>query len=63
MGKRELLLHEIEEAPEPVVEELLEIVRFRKRDPRERDLTTLASETALGRDWLRPEEDDAWRDL
>jgi hypothetical protein len=25
--------------------------------------TALLSESALAKDWLRPEEDDAWRDL
>ena|SRR3989304_2544363 len=25
--------------------------------------TTLASERVLARDWLRPQEDEAWRDL
>lgn len=24
---------------------------------------TLASEKSLSKDWLKPEEDDAWRDL
>ena len=25
--------------------------------------TAIASETSLMKDWLRPEEDEAWRDL
>ena len=29
----------------------------------ERLETAIASETSLGKDWLRPEEDEAWQDL
>jgi transcriptional regulator with AAA-type ATPase domain len=62
--KRELLLHEIHEAPESVVDELLSFVQQRKSEPHRRDLEVpLACAPVLEKDWLRPEEDEAWRDL
>ena len=36
---------------------------WRVDDRLERLETALLSETALRKDWLRPEEDEAWRDL
>ena len=64
MTTREQLLQELQKAPEQVVEELLEYLRFVKlKAARERFDTAIASEPVLGRDWLRPEEDAAWQDL
>jgi len=64
MSKKELLMSEIEQVPEPLVAEVLDFVRFLKAKLiRERHETAVASETSLGKDWLRPEEDDAWQSL
>ncbi len=64
MTKRELLIRQIEEAPEPVLDEIQEAMDLLKRvPPGEGRQTAVASEAVLARDWLRPEEDDAWRDL
>jgi hypothetical protein len=64
MTTREQLLRELQEAPEQVIEELLEYLRLARLKPgRERFDTARASEPVLGRDWLRPEEDAAWNDL
>lgn len=30
---------------------------------REKLATSIASESSLSKDWLRPEEDEAWQDL
>jgi hypothetical protein len=50
--------------PDFVLEEVLDYVKFLKaRIALERFDTALASEASLGRDWLRPEEDEAWKDL
>jgi hypothetical protein len=49
---------------EPVAGEVLDFVRFLKSKNGAEPLeTALASEAVLGKDWLRPEEDEAWRDL
>jgi len=59
-----LLLTEIEQAPEPLLDEILGFVRLLKEAPlRESLQTALASEAVLRKDWLRPEEDEAWASL
>ena len=64
MSKKELLISEIEQAPEPLIDELLDFVQFLKsKIIRERLDTAMASESSLKKDWLRPEEDDAWQSL
>lgn len=64
MSNRELLIHEIGDLPEPVVGEVLQYVRLLKsKNGAEPFETALLSEAVLARDWLRPEEDEAWRDL
>ena len=65
MDIRQLLRKEIETIPDTLVEEILRFVKALK----ERNLPTLsrelldASESALARDWLREEEDIAWKNL
>jgi hypothetical protein len=65
MDKRQLLRKETETAPDALIEEILRFVKALK----ERKLPALsremldASESALARDWLREEEDIAWKNL
>jgi len=62
--KKELLLNEIEQVPESLLDEVLEFINFLKaKIIKERLDTAIASETSLRKDWLRPEEDEAWRNL
>ena len=64
MSKKEEILSEIEQVPETSLDEVLEFVRFLKtRNMREKMDNSIASESSLKKDWLREEEDDAWRDL
>ena len=57
-------MKEIEQAPEEAVAEALDFLRFLTARVRaERFATAIASEPVLSRDWLSPDEDDAWRDL
>jgi hypothetical protein len=64
MGKKDLLMHEIEQVPEPFLDEVLDFVRFIKtRVTTELQDVTQASESSLKKDWLRPEEDEAWQNL
>lgn len=64
MSTKELLLSEIEEVPEPFLNEVLDFVHFLKaRIIRERLGTAIASESSLKKDWLKPEEDEAWQSL
>ncbi len=64
MSTKELLINEIEEVPAPLLAEVLDFVLFLKaRIAREKLDTALMSESALSKDWLKPEEDQAWQDL
>ena len=64
LNKRELLLAEVQNVPEPLLDELLDFVLFLKtRSIKERAGAALESESSLEKDWLRPEEDEAWKDL
>jgi hypothetical protein len=64
MSKKELLLQELEQIPEPLLDEVLDYLRFLKTKLLQRQLeTAVASESALKKDWLRPEEDAAWQSL
>jgi hypothetical protein len=63
MTTKDLLLNEIEQTPEPLLAEILDFVQFLKIKARPGRETARASELALGKDWLRPEEDEAWQGL
>ncbi len=66
MDKKELIAREIEQVPEPLLDEVLEFVRSLKVKVKPGDEgleVSLLSESALQQDWLRPEEDAAWQDL
>ena len=63
MTTKELLFNEIEDAPEPLLAEILDFIQFLKHKIRPGLEMALASEAVLARDWLRPEEDEAWQNL
>jgi hypothetical protein len=64
MQPKEAVIQEIEDLPVNLLQEVLDFVRFLKNQhANERLETAILSEGVLGRDWLRPEEDEAWRDL
>ena len=64
MSKKEMLLSEIEQVPEPLLDEVLDFVHFLKtKIIKERLDTDIASESSLKKDWLKPEEDEAWQSL
>jgi hypothetical protein len=64
MTTRELLIEEIEKTPEPVLQEVYDFLRFlRKKSDEDAFDGLVLSESALARDWLCREEDDAWKDL
>jgi hypothetical protein len=64
MIKKEVLINEIEHIPEPFLDEVMDFVRFlmTKVAKEQRDIS-IASETSLKKDWLKPEEDEAWKSL
>jgi hypothetical protein len=64
MSTKELLINEIEEVPEPFLTEVLDFVHFIKaKIAREKLDVAIMSESSLGKDWLKPEEDEAWQRL
>ena len=61
---KELIAKEIEKIPEQYLEDVLDFISFLEaKAVREGIETALASETSLNKDWLRPEEDEAWQNL
>ena len=64
MTKKETLINELENLPEPAIDEVLEFVQFlkfrKKIKPTE---TMLLSENSLKREWLSDDEDEAWTNL
>jgi len=64
MSKKELLLNEIEQVPESFLDEVLDFIHFLKTKIIKESLdTAIASESSLKKDWMKPEEDEAWQNL
>lgn len=64
MSKKEKLINEIDQVPESYLDEVLDFVHFLKtKIVREKIETAIASESSLRKDWLKPEEDEAWQGL
>jgi len=64
MTKKEILLNEIEQVPEPLLDGVLDFVHFLEiKIIRDQMDTAIASESSLKKDWLKPEEDKAWQSL
>jgi hypothetical protein len=64
MAAKDLILNELTQLSEPHLQEILDFIRFLKAQESERKLEmAIMSESALRKDWLRPEEDEAWQDL
>ena len=61
---KEEIISELNDLPPRTYGEVLDFIRFLKfRRRKATPDTALASETALRKDWLRPEEEEAWSDL
>lgn len=64
MSKKEILIKEIEQVPEPFLDEVLDFIRFIKaKGIKEGMNMAIASESSLDKDWLKPEEDESWENL
>jgi hypothetical protein len=64
MEVKESILNEIERVPEEHLVEILDFIRFLEAKALEEGMgTAIASESSLKKDWLRSEEDEAWRNL
>ena len=65
MKIKDLIFKEIEKVPEQHLPEVLDFIRSLEEGKLsgEKIGTAIASETSLKKDWLKPEEDKAWKDL
>ena len=64
MQSKDILHKEIDSLPDEYAGEILDILNYVKRKyAKETMEVTLLSETSLRKDWLSPEEDEAWQDL
>ncbi|MHA1526468.1 MAG: DUF2281 domain-containing protein [Promethearchaeota archaeon] len=64
MSKKDTIIAELEKVPEKVLDEILDYINFLKDKLIKQKLeTALMSESSLKKDWLQPEEDEAWQDL
>ena len=64
MTTKQMILKEISRVPEPMLEEVLDFIKFlENKSLRKISETALLSESTLAKDWLKPEEDEAWRNL
>ena len=64
MEMKELVIQKIEKIPEHHLEEVLEFIRSLEVERYEKGIgTEIASEKSLKKDWLKPEEDEAWKNL
>jgi hypothetical protein len=64
MNKVEIIKSEVEKFPEPLLDEVLDVVYFLKGKIISGHMATaFASESSLKKDWLQPGEDEAWQNL
>jgi hypothetical protein len=64
METKDIIQREIESFPEPYLEEILDFILFLKGKASNKKLEmAIISEPTLSKDWLTPEEDEAWKDL
>ena len=61
---KELIIQKLDRASEWLLAEVLDFLKFLKAKSRQDTLeVSLLSESSLQKDWLSPEEDEAWQDL
>lgn len=63
MSKREVIAREMDCLPEQDLDRLLAFIRSLRDTHADAVLPTLAAESALAKDWLMAEEDEAWANL
>lgn len=64
MHLKERIIQELDRVSEELLAEVLDFLQFLKAKSRQEAIeVSLLSESSLQKDWLRPEEDEAWQDL
>lgn len=64
MEVKKLISKEIENVPNTYLIEILDFIRFLETKALEEKMEpAIVSESSLKKDWLKSEEDEAWKDL
>lgn len=63
MSTRERIAEQLDLLPETELDGILRLLQARTDAQLDRSLPALAAESLLARDWLTPEEDEAWAHL
>lgn len=67
MDAKKIIAKEIEAMPDLSLNQVIDFIRFlkTKKSPKKasKKEVHLLSESVLAKDWLRPEEDEAWKNL
>jgi hypothetical protein len=65
MSTKDIIIREIEQTPEIILEEKLDFLLFlkSKHQHEKLDICILSESSLANKDWLTPEEDEAWQDL
>ncbi len=64
MTQKQLFIKEVEDMPDALLAELADFLHFLKMKAAEEKFgTAILSESSLKKDWGRPEEDEAWKNL
>ena len=63
MEAKKKIIQEIEQISEPALEEVLDFIHYLKLKHSVTSDTLMLSEKSLSKDWLKAEEDEAWRNL
>jgi len=64
MTKKDIVSKEIEDFPESLLDKVLDFIEYLKlKLSKDKTETVILSESALKKDWLLPEEDEAWKNL
>ncbi len=61
MNNKEKLFNELQNLPQNEIQEIYDFVLRLKQ--KEKNSALYLSESSLKKDWLSPEEDEAWKDL
>nr|WP_320161579.1 hypothetical protein [uncultured Methanoregula sp.] len=63
MEVEDQIIRELHQVPRQHYHEILDFIRAKKKKAGSMTDTAFASESSLKKDWLRPEEDEAWANL
>lgn len=64
MSKKERIIQELDGLPDDKLQSVLNFIRELKSEEKEERIGhAIVSEPSLAKDWLKKEEDEAWRDL